>query len=196
MAQSKTTARAVVAATDLEVPPYSMHIVWDPDDRIFVVTVPELPGCMTHGDTYEEAASKGREAIASWLGAAEVWGTPIPAPRVERYILDDAPPAPVLSQSEVAWRYVDSMLRLMPDIQNAPDWVLEEFRSIGRILAKLSPEDQAVIRGLGQTEQSRNALIWLAQLVERLSLAQWQLTGTPPPPLPTPGPSKDEPGDG
>lgn len=71
------------------VPPYSLTMVWDPDDRIFVVTVPELPGCRTHGATYEEAAANAREAIASWVGAAEHLGTPPPAPYVERYPLDD-----------------------------------------------------------------------------------------------------------
>ncbi len=34
---------------------YSMNIQYDPVDRIYVVTVPELPGCRTHGKTYEEA---------------------------------------------------------------------------------------------------------------------------------------------
>ncbi len=34
---------------------YSMNIQYDPIDHIYVVTVPELPGCRTHGKTYEEA---------------------------------------------------------------------------------------------------------------------------------------------
>lgn len=76
-----------------QIPPYSLVMVWDPDDRIFVVTVPELPGCRTHGDTYEEAAAKAREAIASWVGAARHFGDPLPAPHVERYPrADDAGP--------------------------------------------------------------------------------------------------------
>ncbi len=66
---------------------YSMQLVWDPDDCIYVVSVPELPGCMTHGATAEEAARKGREAIASWLGAARDWHDPIPAPLEERHAL-------------------------------------------------------------------------------------------------------------
>src|SRR5579864_1467654 len=33
---------------------YSMLIQWDEDDQIYVVTVPELLGCRTHGKTYEE----------------------------------------------------------------------------------------------------------------------------------------------
>lgn len=76
---------------------YSMQLAWDPDDRIYVVTVPELAGCMTHGATAEEAARKGREAIASWLGAARAWHDPIPAPREERHALalaEEPPTAP------------------------------------------------------------------------------------------------------
>ena len=60
---------------------YSMTLEWDPDDHIYVVTVPELPGCRTHGATYEEAACKGRDAIISWIDAAREWGRPIPPPR-------------------------------------------------------------------------------------------------------------------
>ncbi len=71
-----------------EVPPYALTMVWDPDDRIFVVTVPELPGCRTHGATYEEAAANAREAIASWVGAARALGEALPALRVERHLLD------------------------------------------------------------------------------------------------------------
>ncbi|HEY8600268.1 MAG TPA: type II toxin-antitoxin system HicB family antitoxin [Thermomicrobiales bacterium] len=69
------------------VPPYSMRLDWDPDEGIFVVSVPELAGCMTHGATYAEAVRNGEEAIASWLGAAEAFGDPIPAPRVVRHTL-------------------------------------------------------------------------------------------------------------
>ena len=61
---------------------YSMLLEWDPEDRIFVVTVPELPGCRTHGQTYEEAVRKGQAAIESWIEAAEAEGAPIPAPRL------------------------------------------------------------------------------------------------------------------
>ena len=46
---------------------YSMIIQWDPRDKIYVVTVPELPGCMTHGNTYEEAVKQGQDAIESWI---------------------------------------------------------------------------------------------------------------------------------
>ncbi len=76
-------------AQETSIPPYSLIMVWDPDDRIFVVTVPELPGCKTHGATYEEAAARARDAIASWVGAAHAGGRPLPEPHVARYLLDD-----------------------------------------------------------------------------------------------------------
>jgi predicted RNase H-like HicB family nuclease len=59
---------------------YSMIIQWDKDDRIYVVTVPELPGCMTHGKTYEEAIRQGQDAIASWIMVAKELGRQIPTP--------------------------------------------------------------------------------------------------------------------
>ncbi len=40
---------------------YSMIIQWDSRDNIFVVRVPELPGCVTHGTTYEEAVKQGKD---------------------------------------------------------------------------------------------------------------------------------------
>lgn len=89
MSARKTVERPQVADTqaggERHVPPYSMRLDWDPDDAIFVVTVPELPGCMTHGGTRAEAVKNGEEAIASWLGASAAFGDTIPAPAVVRF---------------------------------------------------------------------------------------------------------------
>ncbi len=60
---------------------YSMIIEWEPLDETFVVTVPELPGCQTHGATYEEAVAEGQEVIKVWIEAKTHWGRPIPPPR-------------------------------------------------------------------------------------------------------------------
>lgn len=60
---------------------YSMLIQWDNEDHIFVVTVPELPGCMTHGRTYEEAVRQGQDAIESWIMVAQEMGRAVPEPR-------------------------------------------------------------------------------------------------------------------
>ncbi len=57
---------------------YSMIIQWSDDDNAYIVTVPELPGCKTHGETYEEAVRQGRDAIDSWIMVAEELGRPVP----------------------------------------------------------------------------------------------------------------------
>ena len=61
---------------------YSMNIQWSVEDEAYIVTVPELPGCITHGATYEEAVRQGQDAIATWIGGSQEWGLPIPEPRV------------------------------------------------------------------------------------------------------------------
>jgi len=58
---------------------YSMVIQWSELDNVYIVTVPELPGCKTHGETLEEAVQQGKDAIESWIDAMEAWGRPIPA---------------------------------------------------------------------------------------------------------------------
>ena len=58
---------------------YSMIIQWS-DDNAYIVTVPELPGCKTYGETYEEADRQGRDAIDSWIMVAEELGRPVPPP--------------------------------------------------------------------------------------------------------------------
>jgi predicted RNase H-like HicB family nuclease len=57
-----------------------MEITWSDEDRAYVVTVPDLPGCVTHGATYVEAARMGEDAIEAWLEGARYWARPIPLP--------------------------------------------------------------------------------------------------------------------
>ncbi|HEX4206004.1 MAG TPA: type II toxin-antitoxin system HicB family antitoxin [Ktedonobacteraceae bacterium] len=61
---------------------YSLEITWDEDDKIYIVNVPELPGCKTHGKTYDEAISNATEVIELWIEAAQKDGWPIPQPKV------------------------------------------------------------------------------------------------------------------
>ena len=77
----KAKLRTVGAAGD-EPYRYSMEIEWTDEDDAFVVTVPEPPGCMTHGATYAAAVREGEDAIATWIATAQSWGDLIPAPRV------------------------------------------------------------------------------------------------------------------
>lgn len=65
---------------------YSMIIEWSDEDHAYIVTVPELPGCVTHGDTYEEAVRQGQDAIESWIDVARELGRPVPAPRIRESV--------------------------------------------------------------------------------------------------------------
>ena len=46
----------------------------------FLATVPDLPGCMSDGETPEEALLNVQDAILAWIEAAEELGRPIPQP--------------------------------------------------------------------------------------------------------------------
>ena len=61
---------------------YSVIIQWSDEDQAFIAEVPELPGCSTHGDTYEEAIKNAQEVIELWLENAMAAGKEIPPPRV------------------------------------------------------------------------------------------------------------------
>ena len=61
---------------------YSMLIEWSDEDAAYIVTVPELPGCITHGSSYADAVQQGEDAIATWLETARASGDPISPPRV------------------------------------------------------------------------------------------------------------------
>lgn len=47
----------------------------------YTITVPTLPGCVTYGDTVDEAISMAREAIDLYLESLEAHGEPIPDER-------------------------------------------------------------------------------------------------------------------
>jgi antitoxin HicB len=51
-------------------------------DEGFLIEVPDLPGCMTAGETMEEAVSMLPEAMAAWLESALDRGLPVPEPTV------------------------------------------------------------------------------------------------------------------
>jgi len=44
----------------------------------FTVTVPALPGCISEGDTYDEALTNIKEAIALYIESLQADGIPVP----------------------------------------------------------------------------------------------------------------------
>ena len=66
---------------------YEVIIYWSNEDGVFVAEVPELPGCMAHGDTNTEALANADEAIQLWIDTATEFGDPIPEPKGQRLML-------------------------------------------------------------------------------------------------------------
>lgn len=63
---------------------YEIIIYWSDADQAFLAEAPELPGCMAHGDSYEEALRNVRDAMAFWLDVAREQGESIPTPKDRR----------------------------------------------------------------------------------------------------------------
>lgn len=63
---------------------YEIIIYWSDEDEIFVSEVPELPGCMAHGETQESALTNAKEAIKLWIDTAREFGDPVPEPKGRR----------------------------------------------------------------------------------------------------------------
>ena len=57
-----------------------MELVEDQDEGGFVVSFPDLKGCISVGDTLEQAVANAREAQREWLTAALEDGYPVPEP--------------------------------------------------------------------------------------------------------------------
>ena len=63
---------------------YELVIYWSEEDNSFVVEVPELPGCMADGATYEEAVTNARQVIEEWIQTARQMGRTVPEPKRSR----------------------------------------------------------------------------------------------------------------
>ena len=60
---------------------YEIIIYWSAEDESFIAEVPELPGCMADGVTYQEAIAHAEHIINDWIKTAKDEGRPIPEPR-------------------------------------------------------------------------------------------------------------------
>ena len=57
---------------------YEIIIYWSQEDQAFIAEVPELPGCMADGQTYQEALSNAEIIIQEWIETARELGRSIP----------------------------------------------------------------------------------------------------------------------
>jgi predicted RNase H-like HicB family nuclease len=59
---------------------YPVEVYWSEEDRAFIAEAYDLPGCMSDGETEEEAVRNIQEAIELWLETAKEEKRPIPPP--------------------------------------------------------------------------------------------------------------------
>ena len=57
---------------------YTMIISWSEEDNCYLVTVPDLPGCMADGKTYDEAVKNAQVVINEWIETANLLNRNIP----------------------------------------------------------------------------------------------------------------------
>ncbi len=60
---------------------YELIVYWSEDDDAYIVDVPELPGCMADGKTYNEAIQNALVVIEEWMETAKELGRSIPMPK-------------------------------------------------------------------------------------------------------------------
>jgi predicted RNase H-like HicB family nuclease len=60
---------------------YEMIICWSEEDQAYIAEVPELPGCMADGQSYNEAVRAAERVAQEWIETAKELGRPIPEPK-------------------------------------------------------------------------------------------------------------------
>jgi len=60
--------------------PFEIRPLSEEDGGGFLITFPDLPGCMSDGETPEEAIREGRDAFCCWMLAHIEDGRPVPLP--------------------------------------------------------------------------------------------------------------------
>ena len=60
---------------------YEIIIYWSDSDKVFIAEIPELKGCVAHGDTQDEALREVNTVAKEWLKMAQEKGWQIPQPK-------------------------------------------------------------------------------------------------------------------
>ncbi|MGP0065432.1 MAG: type II toxin-antitoxin system HicB family antitoxin [Isosphaeraceae bacterium] len=62
-------------------PRYEILVYWSETNQAFIAEVPELPGCVADGPSYQEAVAAVEVVIDEWIETARELDRPIPKPR-------------------------------------------------------------------------------------------------------------------
>ena len=61
--------------------PFHISILPDEEGGGYLIEFPDLPGCISDGETINEAIANGADAISCWIETAKQYGDEIPQPR-------------------------------------------------------------------------------------------------------------------
>ena len=64
---------------------YEIIVYWSDEDNAFIAEMPELPGCMSDGKTYEEVIQNIKVIAEEWIKTAKELGWDIPEPKGKLY---------------------------------------------------------------------------------------------------------------
>lgn len=60
---------------------YEIIIFWSEQDNSFIAEIPELKGCIAHGETHDEALRQVKVVAKEWMRIAKKEGWEIPQPK-------------------------------------------------------------------------------------------------------------------
>ena len=60
---------------------YELVIYWSEEDKSFIAEVPELPGCKSDDQSYQEVVKNVETIIDEWIETAKSLGRNIPNPK-------------------------------------------------------------------------------------------------------------------
>jgi antitoxin HicB len=60
--------------------PFQVRPLTDEDGGGYLIEFPDLPGCLSDGETIEEAIANGADALQSWIATAREFGDRVPPP--------------------------------------------------------------------------------------------------------------------
>ena len=106
---------------------YGINIYWSDEDKVYVAEVPDLPGCVTHGESHTAALANAMDAIQLWIETATEFGEPIPMPKGKRL---------VSSSTKLSSKKPNQIKRLHLKRKNNP---LSPFNS-GRPRVRMTPK--------------------------------------------------------
>lgn len=59
---------------------YCVVLKYSQDDKCYIISVPDLPGCMADGESPNEAYENAKIVIREWIETAQAAGRTIPEP--------------------------------------------------------------------------------------------------------------------